>query len=129
MRGSQVAFVAQGMHTTSDSETSRRAVPLQEFARQVFLEEMQVRTSCHGLCSGGSDRIKPVKRLLRKNRPLLLGKLRVRLSTVAPGETFTVALPMLAGRRNGGERTATAHLSMRVILHLPILSGPCLSLR
>jgi hypothetical protein len=49
-----------------------------------------------------------------KSKPLLLGKLRVRLSTVAPGKTWTRALPMLAGRRNGGEHTATAHLSMRV---------------
>lgn len=49
-----------------------------------------------------------------KSKPLLLGKLRVRLSTVAPGKAWTIALPMLAGRRNGGEHTATAHLSMRV---------------
>jgi hypothetical protein len=57
----------------------------------------------------------------KKSKPLLLGKLRVRLSTVAPGTTWTVALPMLAGRRNGGQHTATAHLSMRVGVQLHLL--------
>lgn len=66
--------------------------------------------------SGEGEQIASVKRRtpFLKSKPLLLGKLRVRLSTVVPGKTWTVALPMLSGRRNGGERTATAHLSMRV---------------
>ncbi len=49
-----------------------------------------------------------------KDKPLLLGKLRVRLSTMAPGRPYTVQLPMLAGRRNGGKRTCTAHLTLQV---------------
>jgi hypothetical protein len=66
--------------------------------------------------SGDPDGVAAVKQRMpfMKSKPLLLGKLRVRLSTVAPGKTWTRALPMLAGRRNGGEHTATAHLSMRV---------------
>jgi hypothetical protein len=68
------------------------------------------------ICSGDPDGVAAVKQRMpfKKSKPLLLGKLRVRLSTVAPGRTWTVALPMLAGRRNGGEHTATAHMSMRV---------------
>lgn len=66
--------------------------------------------------SGKEGQVADVKRRtpFQKDKPLLLGKLRVRLSTVAPGKTWKVALPMLAGRRNGGERTGTAHLSIRV---------------
>ena len=66
--------------------------------------------------SGDPDGVAAVKQRMpfMKSKPLLLGKLRVRLSTVAPGKIWTRALPMLAGRRNGGEHTATAHLSMRV---------------
>lgn len=63
-----------------------------------------------------ADHIAVIKRHIPfvKDKPLLLGKLRVRLSTMLPGNSYAVALPMLAGRRNGGERTCTAHLTMQV---------------
>jgi len=66
--------------------------------------------------SGKSGKIAAIPRHIPfvKDKPLLLGKLRVRLSTMVPGRPFTVQLPMLAGRRNGGERTCTAHLTLQV---------------
>ena len=53
-------------------------------------------------------------RLFSHKPPQLVGKLRVRLSTVAVDKQHTCHLPMMAERRQGGGRKATAHLGLKV---------------
>lgn len=53
-------------------------------------------------------------RLFSHGGPQLVGKLRLRLSTVAAGRWHRCHLPMLAERRQGGTRKATANLGLEV---------------
>jgi len=48
------------------------------------------------------------------SHPLMVGKLRVRLSTLEPDRNITVELPLLSDRKKGASRVGSAHLSMRV---------------
>lgn len=43
----------------------------------------------------------------------LVGKLRLRLSTLAAGRMHAAALPLCADRKAGGGRAATAHLRIK----------------
>ena len=53
-------------------------------------------------------------RLFSHGGPQLVGKLRVRLSTVAANQQHECHLPMMAERRQGGGRKATAHFGLKV---------------
>ena len=44
----------------------------------------------------------------------LVGKLRVRLSTLDPGRQITATLPVLADRRRSGRRVGSAILSLQL---------------
>ena len=51
---------------------------------------------------------------LTSNPPHMVGKLRLRLNTLAPGHLYSSRLPMLANRKEGGRHTATADLQAKV---------------
>ena len=53
-------------------------------------------------------------RLFSHGPPQLVGKLRVRLSTVAADRQHQCSLPMLPERKKGGGYSATAHLGLKV---------------
>ena len=62
-----------------------------------------------------------------------VAKLRVRLCALQPGRTSPVDLPMLADRRQGGGIKATAHMSIKVLPSMALITlfslsapGPCL---
>ena len=52
---------------------------------------------------------------LTSNPPHMVGKLRLRLNTLAPGHLYSSKLPMLANRKEGGRHTATADLQAKVL--------------
>lgn len=54
------------------------------------------------------------KGLFSHGPPPLIGKLRIRLSTVAANQQHQCKLPMLAPRQKGGKRVAFAHVGLKV---------------
>lgn len=55
-------------------------------------------------------------RIFNHGGPQLVGKLRVRLGTVAAGQQHECHLPMMAERKQGGGRKATANLGLKVAM-------------
>ena len=53
-------------------------------------------------------------RLFNHGGPQLVGKLRIRLSTVAAGQQHQCRLPLMAERKQGGGRKATMHMGLKV---------------
>lgn len=55
----------------------------------------------------------------------VLGKLRIRLSTLRPWEEVCTQLPMLSDRDKGGTKVGQAHISLKVSLFLLPPLVPC----
>ena len=47
---------------------------------------------------------------------LQVGKLKLRLSTIAPDKVHTSVLPLVADRKSGGKKAASAHIHIQVHL-------------
>ena len=52
---------------------------------------------------------------MRSRPPEMIGKLRLRLNTLATGELYEANLPMLGNRKQGGHHNADAQLSIKVL--------------